>query len=98
MRHLDHVPRAVVGLQHGPNFPLHVVRFQDAKDPGELQRGQVHRLHNVQHVHHLASIHSNLLRHSERLRGKKLDSSPILGRGSAFGFQSFILLQRLVAI
>lgn len=53
---------------------LDCVRGEDAQNPGELQREQVHRFHHVHHLHHLARLRANLLRHWKRPRDADHDS------------------------
>ena len=55
----------VAALQHDPHRPVHRLRVQDTPHPGQLQRGQVHRLHHVLDVHRLARLHPHLLRHGQ---------------------------------
>ncbi len=70
LRRVDQLARHFVGLQRRPHLLMHVVRHQDTKSARELQRGQVHRLHYVQHVHHLDGLCAHLFRNAKWLRGK----------------------------
>lgn len=72
MQHPRHVLLVLPTLQHDPDHHLHGLRREDAQDPGELQRVEIHRFHNVHDLHHLAGFHTDLLWHRKlaHLRGE----------------------------
>lgn len=63
------LPDDVSGLQHVPDTDVHPICIQDPQDPGGFQRGQIHWLHHVFHVHRLARLRADLFRHQQRLQG-----------------------------
>ena len=71
MRSVHLLPDPIPGLQHDPHHPLHRLRRQNKENPVKLQRGQVHRLHDVLHLHCLAGLHPYFLWHKPRLHGDK---------------------------
>lgn len=55
---IDHV----TCLQYGADTLVHIVCIQNTKNPGELQRSQIHWFHHVFNVHRLAGIFTDLFR------------------------------------
>ena len=49
------------GLQWAPHHELYLLCLQDPQRARQLQRGQVHCLHHVYHLHHLAGFRAHLL-------------------------------------
>jgi len=61
----------VANVQHGADRAVHRLRVQDPQHSGELQRSQIHRVHDVLDLHRLGSIRPHLLRHRrQRLQGQ----------------------------
>ena len=54
------------------------------KDSGKLQRGQVHRVHDVLHLHRVVGLHSHFLRGQPRLPGRPAAAELILYTLSTF--------------
>ena len=74
-------PRAA-RLRHPAHRHVHAVRRQDTQPAGELQRGEVHRLHDVHDVRHLGGVRAALLRQRheggrERGRGRSKESGAV---------------------
>lgn len=69
VRRLHLLADDVARVQHVPHPAVHSVRLQDPQDSRELQRGQVHWLHHVQHLHRVARLRAHLLWHQQRLQG-----------------------------
>jgi hypothetical protein len=51
-----------LGLRRPSDRPLHPLRHQDPERPGELQRGQVHRLRHVHDLRYLDRLRAHILR------------------------------------
>jgi hypothetical protein len=60
--------KTILQLPHRADRDLHGVRGSDAQNPRGVQRVQVHRLHHVHDVRHLAGVRTHLLQHSKQHR------------------------------